>query len=89
MGVWLGHVIQVRELHGHGHELGHGRVKQMSSQNFFHSYCFQFVSQSSNNTSHKMAKDGLSCDEDKFWVEEALTVVFAANAEDRRLLGPP
>ncbi|MBA0866557.1 hypothetical protein Goshw_022227, partial [Gossypium schwendimanii] len=33
-----------------------------------------------------MAKDGLSCDEDKFWVEEALTVVFAANAKDRRLL---
>ncbi|KAK5775802.1 hypothetical protein PVK06_043744 [Gossypium arboreum] len=40
-------------------------------------------------TTHAMAKDGLSCDEDRFWVEEALTVVVAAAAEDRRLSDPP
>ncbi|PPR82615.1 hypothetical protein GOBAR_AA38098 [Gossypium barbadense] len=40
-------------------------------------------------TTHAMAKDGLSCDEDRFWVEEASTVVVAAAAEDRRLSDPP
>ncbi|MBA0755334.1 hypothetical protein Gogos_020531, partial [Gossypium gossypioides] len=33
-----------------------------------------------------MAKDGLSCDEDRFWVEEAPTVAVSTNAEDRQLL---
>ncbi|PPR90722.1 hypothetical protein GOBAR_AA29965 [Gossypium barbadense] len=41
------------------------------------------------STSHKIAKDRLSCDEDRFWVKEAPAVVVAAAAEDCRLLGPP
>ncbi|KAH1073515.1 hypothetical protein J1N35_025843 [Gossypium stocksii] len=56
---------------------------------FFHSCCFQFVGRFANSTAHAMAKDGLSCDEDRFWVEEASTVVVAAAAEDRRPLDPP
>ncbi|MBA0848736.1 hypothetical protein Goshw_006451 [Gossypium schwendimanii] len=39
-------------------------------------------------TAHAMARDGLSRDEDGFWVEESQAVVAAMAVENRRLLDP-